>query len=85
MLGTSEERRNRRQADWGSHSQRVRAVQGSAEWPLAYLHDVPLKTKQPKICLNQGEGRSQCTWWEQGGAVPIGLSTDTWGSCSVVP
>lgn len=61
------------------------AVQGSAEWPLACFHTVPLKTRKPKICLNQGEGRGHCIWWEQGGAVPTDLSTNTWGSCCVVP
>lgn len=49
------------------------------------FHAVPLKTRKPKICLNQGEGRGHCIWWEQGGTVPTSLSTNTWGSCCVVP
>lgn len=57
---------------------------GSAECHMLALMISPLRQK-PKMWLNHGEGRGQCTWREQGGAVPRGLSTNkrwwsTWSS-----
>lgn len=63
----------------------LRSCPGLCRVATCLFSHCPLKTRKPKICLNQGEGRGHCIWWEQGGAVPTDLSTNTWGSCCVVP
>lgn len=68
MLGATKERRTQEASGLGLLLPESELPGGFAEWPRACFHDVPLKTKNPKICLNQGEGRGQCIWCEQGGS-----------------